>query len=692
MDTNTLQPFSEEIKQYLQILWRWAWLLFLFATLGGVVTFIFSIRQPKVYQATATVLVDQQQSGNDYYYVLAVERLVQSFTKLMVQQPTLEGVIEQLGLNISVAELKRSIQVEVIPDTQLLEIRVENYYPEQAARIVNTIGAVFAEKNRELQASRYLETKSNLEAQMLSMDHQIETTSQALFEASKISETDAQRDMLQVQLDAYQEIYRDVLQQILFSDAQSFYGESSLEDETLSTVEEQMAVVEGKIAEISDQMVQTNRFSIQYDLLGTRLNTYQGLYQRLLQIQIFGTGDDGSIQPDHDYLTAQVELIKQSILEITKELNALGGGSTDSTERDRLESTLALYRQTYANLVLSYEQVRLAEIQGSTRVELMQIATPPTNPIRPNIPQNTILGFIVGLIIGGGLAFLIEMLDDTVKSPLDISKLGLPILGYIANIDTDGKYPITAEQPRSPISEAFRSLRTNIQFANVDSPLKSLLITSPTPEDGKSRVVANLATVFAQSQRKVAIIDADMRRPKQHKLFHQSNSSGLTNALMQREVNVEGLLRSTGVRNVSLLTTGALPPNPAELIESNKMKQVLQKIQELVDVVIIDTPPVTAVTDSVIMASRVDGVILVVRPGITKLGATKHTHEQLQRVGANVIGVVLNDTEHRGSHYSHYYKGYYNGYSKYNQYASNPQKKKTTVSKKISNRARKPFD
>jgi capsular polysaccharide biosynthesis protein len=201
MDTDSTQPFSEELKQYFQILWRWSWLLILFAIIGGASTYIVSIRQPKVYQATATVLVDQQQSGTDYYYVLAVERLVQSFTKLMVQQPTLEKVIEQLELNISVEQLKRSIQVKVIPDTQLLEIKVDNNDPEQAARIVNTIGSVFAEINQEQQASRYLETKSSLEAQLLSMDNQIEITSQALFEASKISETDAQREMLQVQLD-----------------------------------------------------------------------------------------------------------------------------------------------------------------------------------------------------------------------------------------------------------------------------------------------------------------------------------------------------------------------------------------------------------------------------------------------------------------------------------------------------------
>ncbi len=239
MDTNTPQPFSEEIKHYLQILWRWAWLLILFAIIGAVSTLIISIRQPKVYQATATVLVDQPQSGTDYYYVLAADRLVQSFTKLMVQQPTLEGVIAQLDLDTSVEELKKAIQVRVIPDTQLLEIKVENNDPEQAARIVNTIGSVFAEINQEQQASRYLETKSSLEAQLSSMDHQIEITSQALFEASKISETDAQREMLQVQLDAYQEIYRNILQQILFSDSQSIYAASSLEDKTLATIEEQ---------------------------------------------------------------------------------------------------------------------------------------------------------------------------------------------------------------------------------------------------------------------------------------------------------------------------------------------------------------------------------------------------------------------------------------------------------------------
>ncbi len=449
-----------------------------------------------------------------------------------------------------------------------------------------------------------------------------------------------------------------------------------------------MVVVEAKITEISNTMALTNRFSIQYDLLDTRLQTYQGLYQRLLQIQIYGTGEEDNIQPDQGFLSSQVELVEQSILEITNELNTLGGGTANSTERDRLESNLALYRQTYANLVQSYEQVRLAEIQNSTRVELIQVAAPPNAPIRPNIPLNTILGLIVGLMIGGGIAFLIELLDDTVKSPLDISKLGLPILGYIAHIDEDGKYPIAAEQPRSPLSEAFRSLRTNIQFTSVDFPLKSILVTSPAPEDGKSTVVANLATVFAQSQRVVAIIDADLRKPAQHKLFHLSNNGGLTDALVQPDKVVNGMFRSTGVNNVSVLTTGALPPNPAELIESKKMMSILRNIQEQADVVVIDTPPVTAVTDSVILSSRVDGVILVVRPGVTKLAATKYSYEQLQRVGANVIGVVLNDAENKSARYYHYYKGY----GEYYGHTSHSKKKKKSISRKISKLTHKQFE
>ena len=693
------QSFSNEIKQYLNLFRRWAWLLILFTILGGVGTYFFSLRQEKIYQASATVLIDQPQISTDYTSSISNDRLAQTYSQLMIQQPTLEGVIQSLGLDLSVKDLSKTLAVNVVPDTQLLRIVIEDTDPERAAAIVNTIGTVFAEENQELQAARYRETKTSLETQMATMDDQIQETNQALNTIKNTDEVDTQTNLLEVQLETYRRIYQGLLTQIVELDAQPDIIEPSTTNDAgipvanASPIEQQLAIIEAKILEISSQM---GTFgyprTAEYDLLDARLSVYKNLYSQLVrdlilseQEQAPASADDefdslvfnGNLSPDVETLSAQLEVAGQRIQEISAQINE-AGGSSDGVERDRLESNLALYRQTYANLVQSYEQVRLAEIQNTSRVDLVQPATAPTVPVRPDVIQNTLLGLLVGLIVGGSVAFLIEMMDDTVKGPGDVlQQLGLPILGYVSHIQEDGQQPITIAQPRSPISEAFRSIRTNIQHSSIDHPIQSILVTSPTPRDGKSTVAANLGVVLAHGDYKVSVIDADMRRPRQHKIFDLPNRRGLTESLVSTEFHVNGFFHhKEGVKNLSILTSGDLPPNPAELVGSDKMRNFIHLMKNNADIIVIDTPPVIAVTDPVILSKRVDGVILVLRPGVTKLAAAIQATEQLKQVGANILGVVLNDSENKANRYYHYYKGDYYRYGKYYDYGSDGEKRR----------------
>jgi non-specific protein-tyrosine kinase len=337
----------------------------------------------------------------------------------------------------------------------------------------------------------------------------------------------------------------------------------------------------------------------------------------------------------------------------------------DQNERDRLEANLALYQQLYTNLLQSYETVRLAEIQNTSNVVLVEPAVPPLRPVRPNVWQDTSLAAVIGLMLAGGVVFLIEALDDTVKGPDEVARLlGLPVLGLIAQLEESEDGPITFTHPRSPIAEAFRSLRTNIQYASVDYPLRTLLVTSPSPQDGKSTIAANLAVVLAQSGRKVVLLDADLRRPSLHRRLQLSNRRGLTDLFVQSQVFLDGAVRKTKIPGLSLLSSGGLPPNPSELIGSEKMGEVLHRVKEQADVVVLDSPPVMVVTDAAVLAPRVDAVLLVIRPGVTRLAPTRHTVEQLRLGGANILGVVLNDVENKRSRYYYYYKGYYT----YNSY------------------------
>jgi capsular exopolysaccharide synthesis family protein len=371
-----------------------------------------------------------------------------------------------------------------------------------------------------------------------------------------------------------------------------------------------------------------------------------------------------------DSLTAQLSQLDQQIQSINDQLGLLADTPANQTERDQLQANLAQYRQTYASLLQSYEQVRLAEAQSTSSVIQKEPAIAPATPVRPTTLKNTALAAVVGLMLAIGLVFLIEALDDTLKSPQEIeAQFGLPVIGFIAHFDPGQGDLVAEKQPRAPVSEAFRALRTNLQFSSVDRPLRSLLVTSPSPVEGKSTIAANLAVVMAQGGHYVALADTDLRRPRVHKLFGLANRGGISSLFIPSvartgdKVQLNGHLQQTAVSNLRALPSGDLPPNPSELLASERMVAILEQVQQQAELVLFDSPPVLAVTDAVVLAPRVDGVLLVVKPGVTKLAACRQAIEQLQRVGANLLGVVFNDVEVKRLDYQYqYYRGYYSGH------------------------------
>ena len=371
-------------------------------------------------------------------------------------------------------------------------------------------------------------------------------------------------------------------------------------------------------------------------------------------------------------LETQLASLDTQLQDVANRLAQLGDDQAAVEERSRLEAAQTQYRQTYAGLLESYEQIRLAEAQSTATVIQKEPALPPETPIKPRVLQNTALAAVVGLMLAAGIAFLVEALDDTVKDPDELARsLDLPVLGLIGKHDTSQETLVTVVSPRSPAAEAFRSLRTNLQYASVDRPLRTLLVTSPMPADGKSTIAANLAVVLAQSERKVALLDADLRKPRLHRMVRLPNRVGFTSLFTSEAIepdgrlHLNGHLQATAVPNLRALTTGKLPPNPAELLSSERLLRILERVQEETDLVVLDSPPVLPVTDATVLATRVDGVLLVVQPGVTKQAAVRQAAEQLRQVGARVLGIVLNEVDSRSSRYRYYqgyhyrYKGYY---------------------------------
>lgn len=221
---------------------------------------------------------------------------------------------------------------------------------------------------------------------------------------------------------------------------------------------------------------------------------------------------------------------------------------------------------------------------------------------------------------------------------------------------------VVQHDPKSPISEAFRTLRTNIKFSSLDKPIKTLLITSPIPEAGKSSVSINLALTMAQDKYKVVLVDADLRKPTIHKIFRQDNKTGLTNILVENKKIKEVMRKMSDIDpNLYFIPSGPIPPNPSELLGSNKMKELIKELQEQADFVIFDSPPVIAVTDALVLATQVDGVVLILNFGEVSREAAKQTKELLEKVKAKVLGAVLNkiDMEKEGQYYPYYYYYYY---------------------------------
>jgi succinoglycan biosynthesis transport protein ExoP len=293
-------------------------------------------------------------------------------------------------------------------------------------------------------------------------------------------------------------------------------------------------------------------------------------------------------------------------------------------------------------------------------LSIVEPASLPQFPIGPNVGMNTLVAASIGLLLAVVGVLLIEYLDDSLKSPEEVTRsLHLPTIGSIARIGGgEDEKLVAALAPRSSITEAYRVLRTNIQFSSVDRPVKAILVTSPGPTEGKSLMAANLAVVMAQAGLRTILVDGDLRKPSLHRLFGVSNDAGLTNGLIQQSA-LDGFVRRTGVENLRIITTGALPPNPAEVLGSERMRALKTQLESQTDVIILDSPPCLPLTDAAILARLVDGVILVVDCSRTRRELALRAKELIENVGGRILGVVLNRITPRGSGYYQYYYQYY---------------------------------
>jgi capsular exopolysaccharide synthesis family protein len=513
-----------ELRHYFYLMRKWAWLVVLFALVGGAAAYAFSSFQAPVYEASSTLRVSLPNvaSGAEYVELLASERLAQTFAQLLRKDPVLDGVIEQLGLQIGTSQLRSAVEVQPVRDTQLIDIKVKHTDPVVAQLVANEIPRVFVEQDRAMQASRYAKLKDSL---------------------------------------AYE------------------------------------------LDEIQNDM-------------------------RRLQESIANSRAEGAGEGDADLVV--------------------------------LENDLAQARSRFSVLLRNLGEVELAEAQSGSNVLIVAEAKLPIIPVGPQRSMNTLLAAVAGAMLAVGVVLLLEHLDDTVKTPDDVqTALSLATLGMVEH-SSNGRVPfpvVTGTAARSSWSEAYRTLRTNIQFSDVDRQVMSLVLTSASPREGKTTTVANLGLVMAQAGQSVTLVDADLRRPDLHKPFHLNNRQGLTNALVDEHLAADMWMQETETEKLQVMTSGPLPPNPSELLGSRRMRLLIDDLEARADLVLFDSPPVAAITDAAVLAKQVDGALLVVEAGRTRRGMLKQAYENLERVGVNVLGVVLNKVVvSRGNYYYYYYR------------------------------------
>jgi len=388
-------------------------------------------------------------------------------------------------------------------------------------------------------------------------------------------------------------------------------------------------------------------------------------------------------QIDQNVKYTKVTSLRKAVDEYNIKMSVL---PDTEVEMARLQRNYELNEKTYSLLVIKYEDAKIAEKSKIGNIRIIEEAGLSGAPIKPNVKMNILIAVVIGLGLGIGLALLINSLDSKIRTFDDVRRfVNLPLLGTIPHIhiqedaleDIDQsikerndseqlKYLkkqmetklITEYSPKSSISEAFRILRTNIVSKKKNNESLTILITSSGPKEGKSTIQANLAIALAQMEAKVILIDLDLRRPMVHSLFSSNKEQGISDFLYDKSIDLNGLIKHTFTKNLDILTSGYIPPNPSELLGSTRMDEALEILKKDYDYILLDSPPVIAVTDTMVLARKVDMLTLVVKISTVDKAVIKRAKELLDNIDVSISGAIINGI-HPHKYYSAYEYNYY---------------------------------
>jgi len=594
---------------------------------------------------------------------------------------------------VLLAGFRSGLRVTLAPNTHIIEVHYRSSNKDLAATVVNTLMSTYTENNFKSRFDSTMQASDWLSKQLVDLQMKVETSQEKLVHYQKEHEilgidekqniTTAKLDELNKALTAAESERMDkesVYRLVQAGDADTIASAASVLDDAGAGNQTASGLLETLRTKEADLKIQAAELNTQFGPSYPKLAQLNNQLKEIdTQILAETRKIAGKIKGQYVAALQRESMLHDALEKQKQEENKL---NESAIEYSLLKRDLDTNRQLYEGLLEKLKEAGVSAGLRSNNFRIVDVARVPTAPVEPNIPRNLSFAFMLGLTSGVGLAFLLEGLDSTVRTTEQAQLIsGLPPLGMIplgSRTAREGASAkrlviasskeavelITQVRPQSQMAESYRALRTSLLLSHLGAPPKVIMVTSALPQEGKTTTSINCAVVLAQKGIRVLLIDADLRRPSIHKTLGMGPRSGLSNVLTGSATLAQAIVRSPILPNLDVLPAGTPPPNPAELLASTNMRDVLDQLRGQYDHIVVDTPPTLSVTDAVVLSPRADAIVLVIRSGHTTKQALRRARDILMQVNAKVSGVLLNAVDLSSPDYYYYYE-YQGKYARY---------------------------
>ncbi|HEY3414957.1 MAG TPA: polysaccharide biosynthesis tyrosine autokinase [Armatimonadota bacterium] len=690
MEETIFEPQEIDLRTYWQVVRKRRYTIL--TSLAAVVTLgmLWTFMQKPVYQAETKILSkgnnatgsgDILSSTIPALGAFADQRAVQTQVEIITSSPMLKEAAKRTGLGDT--DIAPQVKVDGGKDSNVINVTTKSTNPKVAMDLANNLAAVYVEGNLNQNRSSAHAGRVFLEDQQARYQTALEEAAVALRDYQQKTGSVSLPTATEAEVKALSDL--EVGKMAAETDRNTALARADgirrMLDRTTVTVVSQSTIarnpivdkLQGQIVDLNVQRAGLLRefkpASAKVQAVDAQLATAEAREKSVVASIL--SGKIYAENPVHQALMAQLTDAEGSALASAARSTAVGRSIAaqkailqrlpeEQFRMAQLERNVQVAEKTYLALQDRYQSLRIAEESTLANAQIIEPARLPKGPISPKRKLNFILSVLVGLMLGVGIAALQEALDDTLRTSEDVEReLALPMLGIVTRIAEPGDRSLVHAGTLSGVAEAFRMVRSNIKFMAVDKSLRTIMVTSAGKGEGKSTTAANLAIALAQDGRNVVLVDGDLRRPSVHKQFGVPNATGLTNAIVGGLPTGEVSL-DVGLENLRIVTAGPIPPNPAELLDSERFAKIVEELRAAYDIVVFDAPPVLGVADASVLGGRCDGVVLVVAAGEVEKKAARRTVQMLQQARAHILGVVLNKIDQR--HGEYYYDYYYYQY------------------------------